>query len=172
MKQQTLNATIKDRDAVVRDICRCIYGNALPFNLVRNPYFINMVKSISEYGRGLKPPTYHEVRVSYLKKEVDIVHANLEKYKLEWKKTGCTLMSDGWTDGKARSITNFLVNSPKGTVFIKSIDTSGSIKDANKMFELFDDMVMEIGEENVVQVVTDCASALVSAGEKLMEKRK
>ncbi|XP_061352114.1 uncharacterized protein LOC133297067 [Gastrolobium bilobum] len=172
MKQQTINSMVNDRDLVVRDICRCIYGNALPFNLVKSPVFINMVKSISEYGRGLKPPTYHEVRVSYLKKEVDLVHTSLDKYKLEWKKTGCTLMSDGWTDGKGRSLTNFLVNSPRGTVFIKSVDTSSFIKDAEKMFELLDEMVMEIGEENVVQVVTDSAAALVSAGQKLMDKRK
>ncbi|XP_061363140.1 uncharacterized protein LOC133306777 [Gastrolobium bilobum] len=172
MKQQTINSMVKDRDLVVRDICRCIYGNALPFNLVKSPLFINMVKSISEYGRGLKPPTYHEVRVSYLKKEVDFVHTSLDKYKLEWKKTGCTLMSDGWTDGKGRSLTNFLVNSPRGTVFMKSVDTSSFIKDAEKMFELLDVMVIEIGEENVVQVVTDSASALVSVGQKLMDKRK
>ncbi|XP_061360438.1 uncharacterized protein LOC133304421 [Gastrolobium bilobum] len=81
-------------------------------------------------------------------------------------------MSDGWTDGKGRSLTNFLINSLRGTVFIKSVDTSSFIKDAEKMFELLDEMVMEIGEENVVQVVTDSASALVSAGQKLMDKRK
>ena len=32
--------------------------------------------------------------------------------------------------------------------------------------------MQEIGEENVVQVVTDSASAYVLAGEKLMEKRR
>jgi len=41
----------------------------------------------------------------------------LEEYKLEWKKTGCSIMSDGWTDKKRHCICNFLVNSPKGTVF-------------------------------------------------------
>jgi len=30
-----------------------------------------MLKSVGEYGKGLKPQTYHEVRVSYLKKAVD-----------------------------------------------------------------------------------------------------
>lgn len=40
----------------------------------------------------------------------------------EWSKTGCTLMSDGWTDARGRSITNFFVNSPKGILFIKSMD--------------------------------------------------
>lgn len=53
-----------------------------------------MVASIGEYGRGLKPPTYHETRVSYLKREMDLVNDGLEVYKKEWKKTGCTLMSD------------------------------------------------------------------------------
>ena len=41
------------------------------------------------------------------------MHFTLDKYKNEWKKTGFTLMSDGWTDNRERSITNFLVNNPK-----------------------------------------------------------
>lgn len=81
-------------------------------------------------------------------------------------------MCDGWTDGKGRSLTNFLVNSPGGTVFLKSVDTSDVIKDANQMFELLDSMVEEIGEDNVVQVVTDGASNLVAAGKLLEAKRK
>jgi Protein of unknown function (DUF 659) len=95
----------------------------------------------------------------------------LERYKKEWSKTGCTLMSDGWTDGKGRSITNFLVNSPMGTVFLKSIDSSSYFKDASKLFFLIDGVIDEIGEENIVQVVTDSASTYVSAGKLLMEKR-
>ncbi|WOL00998.1 hypothetical protein Cni_G09711 [Canna indica] len=47
-----------------------------------------------------------------------------------------------------------------------------AIKNAEKMFELLDSMVDEIGEENVAQVVTDSASALVAVGKKLMEKRE
>jgi len=128
---------------VIQDICNCIYGNALPFNLVRSSLFTQMLKSVGEYGKGLKPPTYHEVRVSYLKKTVDNIQASLEKYKVEWEKWGYTLMCDGWTYGKGRSLTNFLVNSPSGTVFLKSIDTSNVIKDAKKMFELLGS-VMEL----------------------------
>ncbi|WOL10273.1 hypothetical protein Cni_G19027 [Canna indica] len=171
-RHQTLNEMVQDIDMVVRDICRCLYGNALPFNLVKSPLFTQMVKSISKYGRDLKLPSYHEVRVIYLKKEVDDINTRLEIYRDEWKKTGCILMLDGWTDEKNKCLINSLVNSLRGTVFIKSIDASGSIKDAGKMFELFDSMVDEIGEENVVQVVFDSASALVAAGKKLIEKRK
>lgn len=170
-KQKTMNEMFKDRELVIQDICKCIYGNALPFNLVRSSLFTQMLKSVGEYGKGLKPPTYHEVRVSYLKKAVDNIQASLEKYKVEWEKWGCTLMCDGWTDGKGRSLTNFLVNSPSGTVFLKSIDTSNVIKDAKQMFELLDSVIEEIGENNVVQVVTDGASNFVAAGKMLEEKR-
>ncbi|XP_028755565.1 uncharacterized protein LOC114714940 [Neltuma alba] len=170
-KQKTMNEMVKDRELVIQDICKCIYGNALSFNLVRSPLFIQMLKSVGEYGRGLKPPSYHEVRVSHLKKAVDKIQESLAKYKKEWEKWGCTLMCDGWTDGKGRSLTNFLVNNPSGTVFLKSVDTSSVIKDAKQMFELLDNLVEEIGEDNVVQVVTDGASNLVAAGKMLEEKR-
>ncbi|XP_039144006.1 uncharacterized protein LOC120281171 [Dioscorea cayenensis subsp. rotundata] len=81
-------------------------------------------------------------------------------------------MSDGWTDGRGRSITNFLANSPSGTIFLKSIDTSSISHSCENMFELLDSLVEEIGEDHVVQVLTDSVSAYVLAGEKLMEKRK
>ena len=81
-------------------------------------------------------------------------------------------MLDGWTDRKSRSLTNLLMNSPSGIVFLKSINTSNVIKDAQKLFELLDSLVEENGEENVFQVVTDSASAYVAAGDLLVEKIK
>ncbi|XP_012851479.1 PREDICTED: uncharacterized protein LOC105971173, partial [Erythranthe guttata] len=128
-----------------------------------------MLKSIGKYGKGLKPRSYQEVIVSYLKDEVKHVKNSMEKYTDEWKRWGGTLMCDGWTDRKSRSITNFLVNSPSGTVLLNSIYTSNVINDVQKMFELLDKMIVEIEVENVVQVVTNGASNLVSAGEKLEE---
>nr|XP_007149088.1 hypothetical protein PHAVU_005G040200g [Phaseolus vulgaris]ESW21082.1 hypothetical protein PHAVU_005G040200g [Phaseolus vulgaris] len=132
-----MNEVFKDRKLVITNICKCIYGNALPFNLVRSSLFVQMLKYVVEYGKGIKPPTYHEVRVSYLKK--------------------CTLMCDGWTDGKGMSLTNFLVNSPGGTVFLK-------FNDINFVVE-------EIAKDNVVQVVTDGASNFVAVGKMLGEKK-
>jgi len=84
-------------------------------------------------------------------------------------------MSDGWTDKKRRCICNFLVNSPKGIVFfffLSSVDTSNMSKTADKVFEMLDAIVERIGEENVVQVVTDNAANYKAAGQLLMEKRK
>ena len=131
-----------------------------------------MIELVGKFGCGLKPSSYHEIRVKYLKKGVIRTMELLEEYKVEWKKTGCSIMSDGWTDKKRRSICNFLVNSPKGIVFLTSIDTSDVSKTADKVCEMLDVIVEKVGEENVVQVVTDNAANYKAAGEMLMEKRK
>jgi len=46
------------------------------------------------------------------------------------------------------------------------MDVSDVVKDANLLFKILDNSVKEIGEENVVQVVTDNASNYVKAGKK------
>lgn len=81
-------------------------------------------------------------------------------------------MSDGWTDKRRRTILNFLVNNTKGTVFLKLIDASHISKTTDKIFEMVDQIVEEVGEENVVQIVTDNATNYKATGVMLMEKRK
>jgi len=58
-------------------------------------------------------------------------------------------MTDGWTNKRRRDIFNFLVKSPKGTVLLKSIE---------KTCKMLEDIVEEMGEENVVQIVIDNAA--------------
>ena len=60
---------------------------------------------------------------------------------------------------------NFLVNCSLGTQFVRSVDASEYMKTGQKIFELLDSFVEEIGEKNVIQVVTDNGSNYVLAGE-------
>jgi len=71
---------------------------------------------------------------------------------LEWKKWGCTLICDGWINGKDMSVSNFLVYSQRAIVFLKFLDTCDAIKDVKQIFELLNSMVEEIREDNVVQL--------------------
>ena len=48
-----------------------------------------------------------------------------------------------------------MVNCPTRTMFVKSVNVSTYMKTGEKVFELLDSVVEEIGEENVVQVVID-----------------
>ena len=55
---------------------------------------------------------------------------------------------------------------------MKSIDAFDTIKNRKLMFKYLDDVVEEIGEENVVQAITDNASNYVNARMRIMEKNE
>ncbi|XP_012567283.1 uncharacterized protein [Cicer arietinum] len=59
----------------------------------------------------------------------------------------------------------------KGTMFVKSVDVSAYMKIVIKIFKLLDNFVEDIGEKNIVQVVTDNESNYVLAGKLLTAKR-
>ena len=125
-----------------------------------------MIEAVGQFGPGMKPPIMHELRVPLLNNEVEETNKQIEEHKVEWAQKG-SILSDGWRDSVvSKDIVNFLVNSPKGSVFIKSMDVSEIVKDARLLYQMLDDMVEEVGESNVVQVVTDNASNYVKAGKK------
>ena len=124
-----------------------------------------MIEAIGQFGPGLKPPSMYELRVPILNNEVKDVQKQLLEHEEEWAEKGCSILSDGWCDYVVqKDIINFMVNSPKGSVFKRSLDVSDVSKDADLLFRVLDKMVEEIGEKNVVQVVTDNASTYVKAG--------
>ena len=62
------------REKACVDIARWMYEAAIPFNAINYDSFNAAIQSIGWYGIGMKPPSYYEVRVPLLKKEV--VHTN------------------------------------------------------------------------------------------------
>ena len=68
------------------------------------------------------------------------------------------------------SIINFMVYSKGITIFLKSVDASEKIKDNKYIHGLLNDVIKEVGETNVVQIVTDNESTFVKAGKLLMKK--
>ena len=119
---------------------------------------------------GIEPPSPYEIKNKYL----DMEHKDMEAYvniqREKWKTYGCTIMSDGWTGPTKLSIINFMVYSKGSTIFLKSVDASDKIKDNKYIYGLLKDVIKEVGESNVVQIVTDNGSAFVKAGKLLMKK--
>ncbi|KAL4349645.1 hypothetical protein AHAS_Ahas10G0062700 [Arachis hypogaea] len=115
-----------------------------------------MLWAVGSFGPNLPALSYPTLRVPLLNEEFEYTKG---------------LLKDAWMDKRQRSIINFLVNAPAGTIFLKSIDTSDYVKTGEKLFELLDDVVEKIGEYNIVQVVTDNRSNYVLAGKLLMKKR-
>ncbi|KAF1872029.1 hypothetical protein Lal_00012250 [Lupinus albus] len=80
-----------------------------------------------------------------------------------------SVMQNGWTDRSTQTLINFLVYCPKEIVFIKSVDASHASKTADLFFKLFKEVVMYVGLENIVHIVTDNAANYVAVG-RLLEK--
>ncbi|KAI0515964.1 hypothetical protein KFK09_008635 [Dendrobium nobile] len=163
--------TREGRRQVCMDIGRFFFENAIPFNVATSPAYFSMMRSVGLYGRGLKAPSMYELRTWILKEELQNTERTIDEIKRTWIETGVTIMSDGWSDMKSRSLINILVNNPYGTVFLRSVEASDEVKNATFIFNLLDGVIEEIGEQLVVQVVTDNASAYKAAGQMLMEKR-
>ncbi|KAL6561966.1 hypothetical protein OROGR_002973 [Orobanche gracilis] len=156
------------RNQACKMFARWMYDAGIPFNVVNYESFGPAIEAIGQHGPGMKPPTYHEVRVPLLNNEVEETNKIVEEHRKEWEKVGCSIMCDGWKDKRERTLINFLVNSPKGSIFLESIDASDYSKTGDKMFELIENCVKAVGEDRVIQVVTDSASNNVKAGKLLM----
>jgi len=98
------------------------------------------------------------------------VNAFMEHYKSCWSETGCSVMADGWTDERQRTLINFLVYCPKGVMFLKSVDTSPIIKNSDALFKIFDEIVLLVGPNNIVQFITDNDATYKAAGKRVAEK--
>jgi hypothetical protein len=51
------------------------------------------------------------------------------------------VISDGWADGKGRTLLNFLVHFPWGTMLIKFVDALVHVKDVALLCELMDGFI-------------------------------
>ena len=58
----------------------------------------------------------------------------------------------------------------RSTMFLKSIDASSHVKNAKFLYETIEEVIREVGEENVVQAVTNNAANYVVAGKILTSK--
>lgn len=145
-KRGTLRQTnIKDscdkeaRAMTIQKVASFFYDNGIPFNAAN--------EAVGRYGSNLKRPSYHELRVSLLRKEVELTNEIINRHRKEWVKYETSIMADGWTDRKQRTLIKFLVNSPHGTVFIESIDASSLVKTREKLCELLDRYVERVVEQ-------------------------
>lgn len=62
-----------------------------------------MVNEFINVGRGMKAPTAKDFSGPLLEDAVLKTRAVVDEQRKNWRKHGCTIMSDGWTDTKNRS---------------------------------------------------------------------
>ncbi|XP_017226357.1 uncharacterized protein LOC108202472 [Daucus carota subsp. sativus] len=152
------------RNLLDAEIARGFYFGGLPFNYARNPHHIKSYTMASEYKlSGYVPPTYNALRTTCLQKERAHVERLMEPIKT-WKEKGVTIVSDGWSDSQRSPLINFMAVTELGPMFIKTVNCEGNVKDRFFMANLIKEVIMEIGAQNVVQVITDNAPLCKAAG--------
>lgn len=158
-------------DVADKKIARFFFHNSMPFNASESIYYQDMIDAVAECGPGYIAPTYEEMRSTLLQKVRWEIHENYcKRLKDEWMETGCTILLDSWSDGRSKSLLVLSVASPKGTHYVKSVDISSHADDAFYLFELLDSVIMEVGVENVIQVITDCSTNFAATGVVLLKK--
>ncbi|XP_057746591.1 uncharacterized protein LOC130965846 [Arachis stenosperma] len=171
--QPSLKSVFQNKEAlheVDKRVARWLLDCRIPFNAVMSPFFQDMLDGVAGFGPGYNGPSYDSLRVNLLadlKRECQMV---VDSYRSAWKETGCTLMADGWTDQRQRTLINFLVYCSKGLCFVKSVDASSMVKNASSLCDLFSEVIEWIGPDNVVHVVTDNTANYVAAGRLINRK--
>ncbi|CDP09896.1 unnamed protein product [Coffea canephora] len=164
------NAQNQKHDYADIKIAAFFFQNSIPFSAAKSTYYQEMVDAIAECGVGYKAPSYDKLRCSLLDKVKADINVTYNKLKNEWKEMGCTLLCDCWSDGRSKTLVAFSVTCPRGTLFLRSIDISGHADDPHYLFDLLESVVLEVGVENVVQVITESTVSYIYAGRLLMEK--
>ncbi|KAI8561094.1 hypothetical protein RHMOL_Rhmol04G0310100 [Rhododendron molle] len=161
---------ISSKEDVDQRIARCLYGNGVPFNVVRSPLWADMVAAINSAPKGYKSPNYEKVRTTLLDKEQNKVRQALSPLMQDWSTHGVSIISDGWSNIKNQHLINIMAVSGGKAIFISGHDVSSVEKNATNIAELLFKAIDYVGPSNVIQVVTDNAANCKAAGAIIQRK--
>lgn len=164
------DAQKQKKDETDKKVAVFFFHNSIPFSAAKSLYYQEMVNAIAEYGVGYRAPSYEKLKSTLLVKVKGDIQNSYKKYRDEWKETGCTILCNSWSDGRTKSFLIISITCSKGTLFLKSVNISGREDDATYLSDLLETIVLEVGVENVVQVITDATASYVYAGRLLMTK--
>ena len=133
-------------------IGRFFYGCRIPFNVARSSFFFDMVRGINEGPKGYRPPSSEKLRTSLFDKEK-------AKIKDQWPIFEISIVSDGWSNIKNQPLINVMAISGGRAMFLNGIDCSGNEKSCLYIVDLLLKSIELVGIYNVIQVLTDNASA-------------
>ncbi|XP_075670346.1 uncharacterized protein LOC142640138 [Castanea sativa] len=170
-RRKVVNPTVEklfqnnSRHELDSQIARMFYTGGISFNFARNPYYRSSYSYAATHNiPGYIPPGYNALRTTLLQIEKAHVDRLLKPITDFWVENGVSIVSDGWSDPQRRPLINIMAVSDGGPVFIKAIDGSGEFKDKHYIAGVLRDAIKEIGHEKVVQVITDNANVMKSAG--------
>ncbi|XP_021989651.1 uncharacterized protein LOC110886192 isoform X2 [Helianthus annuus] len=158
---------VMERNLVDLKIIRGLCANGIPFNVLRNPQFLEMISAINKAPAGYKPPSSEKARTNLLDECVRDVEKDLNPVKDTWYSQGVSIVSDGWTNVKHKPLFNVIAVNSRGAMFMYADDFSDLVKSAEGIANYLLSAIENIGPSNVLQVVTDNATNCKSAGKEI-----
>ncbi|KAI8544867.1 hypothetical protein RHMOL_Rhmol08G0328200 [Rhododendron molle] len=155
-------------------IARFFYENDIDFSAAKSPSFRRMINATLDNGQtGFRIPSYQEMKGQILRGEVKEMQQYVKETRNSWASTGCSILLDGWIDENGRNLLNILVHCPRGPIYLRSLDISAALGNVDALQMLFDEVIMEVGADNVIQIITYSTSLCMEAvGKLLMEKHR
>ncbi|KAL4556044.1 hypothetical protein LXL04_038682 [Taraxacum kok-saghyz] len=156
-----------ERDEVDMKIVRGLCANGIPFNVLRNPQFLEMIQAIQKAPEGYKPPSYEKARTSLLDQCAREVGKELDPVKDTWLTQGVSIVSDGWSNVKSEPLINVIAQNSRGATFMYAEAFSGIEKTGVAIAKFLREAIEDIGPSSVLQVVTDNAANCKAAGREI-----
>ncbi|XP_073311182.1 uncharacterized protein [Primulina huaijiensis] len=159
---------------VKKSVGRFFYGTGHPFKDVEETFFLEMVSCFFGHGPIMNNiPSLKELKGWILEDSLLNMQLYVEEMRKTWETTGCSILLDGWIDSSGRNLVNILVYCPRGVIYLKSSDISSFVGNVDAMQLFLDEVLQDVGVENVVQIITYSTSVSMKlVGKRLVEKYK
>jgi hypothetical protein len=148
-------------------VVRFLYVCCIPFNVLRSPYWHDLVKAINEAPKGYKSPNYEKARIVLLDREKPKIQRALTRFTDEWADIGVSIVLDGWTVVRNQHLINVLGVSATGAMFLATYDSSSIIASSQNISNLLLKTINDVGPSNVIQVIIDNATNCKGAGKTI-----
>lgn len=114
-----------ERHSVDLLVERALCANGIPFNVLRSPDFIAMIRGVNQAPPGYKPPSYDKARLTLLDECKRDIEKNLLPMKDTWFVNGVSIVSDGWANIKHKPLINVIAANSRGSMFLYADNFEG-----------------------------------------------
>ncbi|KAH9607558.1 hypothetical protein KSS87_019109 [Heliosperma pusillum] len=150
-------------------IGRFLYDIGAPLDVVNSVYFQPMLDAIACEGSGIVGPSHQDLRGWILKSAVDEVKSDMDYCSRAWARAGCSILVEEFSPGKETTLLNFVIYCSEGSMFLKSVNATNLIDDSELLFDLIKEVVEEVGDKNVLQVITPNEDCYSTVGKRLSD---
>ncbi|KAL8156124.1 hypothetical protein AgCh_001280 [Apium graveolens] len=156
-----------ERHDVDIGIVRFLCANGIPSNVLRSPEMALMTNAIKNAPKDYKHPSADRARTSLLDDCKRVIEKECVPISDTWTMQGTSIISDGWTNIKKKSLINVFASNSRGSMFLYAEDFSDVEKTRKEISNFLLKAIDEVGSSNHLQVITDNAANCKAAGKEI-----